>query len=119
MFFFFSCYCDHRVLHVLTPSFPTRRSSDLSIAILAATRGRRPMFGAAARKDKAMIDIRKFDSLGHADHGWLDARHHFSFAGYHDPDRVGWGALRVWNDDAIAAQSGFPPHPHQLGRAHV
>src|SRR3546814_2547158 len=62
---------------------------------------------------KAMIDIRKFDSLGHADHGWLDARHHFSFAGYHDPDRVGWGALRVWNDDAIAAQSGFPPHPHR------
>src|SRR3546814_237555 len=71
------------------------------------------MFGAAARKDKAMIDIRKFDSLGHAGHGWLDARHHFSFAGYHDPDRVGWGALRVWNDDAIAAQSGFPPHPHR------
>jgi len=60
-----------------------------------------------------MIDIRKFDSLGHADHGWLDARHHFSFANYHDPDRMGWGALRVWNDDAIAAQSGFPPHPHR------
>src|SRR3546814_7163549 len=60
-----------------------------------------------------MIDIRKFDSLGHADHGWLDARHHFSFASYHDPDRMGWGALRVWNDDAIAAQSGFPPHPHR------
>src|SRR3546814_15295246 len=60
-----------------------------------------------------MIDIRKFDSLGHADHGWLDARHHFSFASYHDPDRMGWGALRVWNDDGIAAQSGFPPHPHR------
>jgi redox-sensitive bicupin YhaK (pirin superfamily) len=60
-----------------------------------------------------MIDIRKFDSLGHADHGWLDARHHFSFAGYHDPARMGWGALRVWNDDAIAAQAGFPPHPHR------
>ena len=60
-----------------------------------------------------MIEIRKFDTLGHADHGWLDARHHFSFAGYHDPDRMGWGALRVWNDDAIAAQSGFPPHPHR------
>src|SRR3546814_14962085 len=58
-----------------------------------------------------MIDIRKFDSLGHADHGWLDARHHFSFASYHDPDRLGWGALRVWNDAGIAAQSGFPPHP--------
>ena len=60
-----------------------------------------------------MIDIRKFDTLGHADHGWLDARHHFSFANYHDEDRMGWGALRVWNDDAIAAQSGFPPHPHR------
>ncbi|MDZ3830396.1 MAG: pirin family protein [Sphingopyxis sp.] len=60
-----------------------------------------------------MIDIRKFESLGHADHGWLDARHHFSFANYHDPDRMGWGALRVWNDDAIAVQAGFPPHPHR------
>jgi hypothetical protein len=59
-----------------------------------------------------MIERRPFDTLGHADHGWLDARHHFSFAGYHDPARMGWGALRVWNDDAIAAQSGFPPHPH-------
>lgn len=60
-----------------------------------------------------MIEVRKFDSLGHANHGWLDARHHFSFANYHDPDRMAWGALRVWNDDAIAAQSGFPPHPHR------
>ena len=60
-----------------------------------------------------MIDIRKFDSLGHADHGWLDARHHFSFANYHDPKRMGWGQIRVWNDDRIAAQSGFPPHPHR------
>ena len=60
-----------------------------------------------------MIDIRKFDSLGHADHGWLDARHHFSFANYHDPRRMGWGRIRVWNDDTIGAQSGFPPHPHR------
>jgi len=60
-----------------------------------------------------MIDIRKFDSLGHADHGWLDARHHFSFANYHDPNRMGWGRIRVWNDDRIAAKSGFPPHPHR------
>ena len=60
-----------------------------------------------------MIDIRKFDSLGHADHGWLDARHHFSFASYHDPNRMGWGRIRVWNDDKIAAKSGFPPHPHR------
>jgi hypothetical protein len=60
-----------------------------------------------------MIDIRPFDSLGHADHGWLDARHHFSFASYHDPDRMGWGRIRVWNDDTIGAKSGFPPHPHR------
>ncbi|QZD88163.1 pirin family protein [Qipengyuania psychrotolerans] len=60
-----------------------------------------------------MIDIRPFKTLGHADHGWLDARHHFSFASYHDPDRMGWGKIRVWNDDTIAAQSGFPPHPHR------
>jgi quercetin 2,3-dioxygenase len=60
-----------------------------------------------------MIDIRPFDSLGHADHGWLDARHHFSFSNYYDPNRMGWGAIRVWNDDRIAAKSGFPPHPHR------
>ena len=60
-----------------------------------------------------MIDIRPFATLGHADHGWLDARHHFSFANYHDPDRMGWGSIRVWNDDTIAAQSGFTPHPHR------
>jgi redox-sensitive bicupin YhaK (pirin superfamily) len=59
-----------------------------------------------------MINIRRFATLGHADHGWLDARHHFSFAGYHDPGRMGWGAIRVWNDDTIQARSGFPPHPH-------
>ena len=59
-----------------------------------------------------MIERRPFSELGGADHGWLRARHHFSFAGYHDPGRMGWGALRVWNDDEIAAGSGFPPHPH-------
>ncbi|MCG7348439.1 pirin family protein [Sphingomonas sp. ACRSK] len=60
-----------------------------------------------------MIDKRSFEGLGHADHGWLNARHHFSFANYHDPKRMGWGAIRVWNDDEIAPNSGFPPHPHR------
>jgi len=59
-----------------------------------------------------MIEVRSFDSLGAADHGWLDARHHFSFADYYDPKRMGWGPIRVWNDDRIAPNTGFPPHPH-------
>ena len=59
-----------------------------------------------------MIDVRPFGGLGHADHGWLNARHHFSFANYHDPARMGWGAIRVWNDDEIGAKTGFPPHGH-------
>ena len=59
-----------------------------------------------------MIEVRPFDSLGGANHGWLDAKHHFSFAGYHEPARLQWGSLRVWNDDTIAPHSGFPPHPH-------
>jgi redox-sensitive bicupin YhaK (pirin superfamily) len=60
-----------------------------------------------------MIELRPFDSLGGANHGWLDAKHHFSFADYHDPDRTHWGNLRVWNDDTIAPGTGFPPHPHR------
>ncbi|MGH6777476.1 MAG: pirin family protein, partial [Bradyrhizobium sp.] len=59
-----------------------------------------------------MIKLRPFAKLGHADHGWLKARHHFSFAGYYDPRKMGHGALRVWNDDEIAPSAGFPAHPH-------
>jgi hypothetical protein len=59
-----------------------------------------------------MIELRPFKGLGGADHGWLKAKHHFSFASYYDPKRMGWGAIRVWNDDEIAANTGFPPHPH-------
>lgn len=60
-----------------------------------------------------MIELRPFASLGAAHHGWLDAKHHFSFADYYDPARASWGSLRVWNDDTIAPQTGFPPHPHR------
>ena len=59
-----------------------------------------------------MIELRPFNKLGAADHGWLKAKHHFSFGGYRDPNRIGFGDLRVWNDDEIAPNSGFPPHPH-------
>ena len=60
-----------------------------------------------------MIELRPYRELGGAQHGWLDTRHHFSFAEYYDPKRMGWGALRVWNDDTIAPRTGFPPHPHR------
>jgi redox-sensitive bicupin YhaK (pirin superfamily) len=59
-----------------------------------------------------MIEVRKRATLGGANHGWLNTKHHFSFADYHDPARMHWGALRVWNDDEIAPKTGFPPHPH-------
>lgn len=59
-----------------------------------------------------MIERRPFATLGGANHGWLKARHHFSFADYVDRERMGWGALRVWNDDEIASGTGFPTHPH-------
>lgn len=59
-----------------------------------------------------MITVYPYESLGHANHGWLDARYHFSFSGYHNPDRVGFNALLVINDDTIAPHRGFGQHPH-------
>src|SRR5690348_9855268 len=60
-----------------------------------------------------MIELKPFAKLGGADHGWLKAKHHFSFANYYDPDNISHGSLRVWNDDEIAPNTGFPPHPHR------
>lgn len=60
-----------------------------------------------------MIEHRPRSQLCKANHGWLDTHYHFSFADYHDPLRMHWGRLRVWNDDTIAAHSGFPAHPHR------
>jgi len=60
-----------------------------------------------------MIEQRPFANLGRANHGWLNANFHFSFAEYYNPARMAWGGIRVWNDDTIAPKSGFPPHPHR------
>jgi redox-sensitive bicupin YhaK (pirin superfamily) len=60
-----------------------------------------------------MIQVRPFDRLGRFRNAWLNARHHFSFGEYHDPARMGFGRLRVWNDDEVASGAGFDPHPHR------
>lgn len=59
------------------------------------------------------LELRPFNGLGRFNAGWLDAHHHFSFGEYHDPDRMGVSALRVWNDDTIKPDTGFDPHPHR------
>lgn len=59
-----------------------------------------------------MITVIPYESLGRTNHGWLRAKHHFSFAGYQDPSRISFGPMRVINDDIVVAKKGFNSHPH-------
>ena len=60
-----------------------------------------------------MIKLIRYDDLGVGEHGWLQSRFHFSFADYYNPERLGFGKLRVVNDDTVKPGYGFDPHPHK------
>ena len=66
-----------------------------------------------AQTSTPVFDVQRSADRSFFDHGWLKTYHSFSFADYYDPNNMHWGALRVFNDDTVAAANGFPPHPHR------
>ncbi len=67
----------------------------------------------SASLESPVFAVVRSGERAHANHGWLDTYYSFSFADYHDPNNLNWGALRVFNDDTIAPGGGFPTHPHR------